>query len=196
MAESTHSGGQGNRGPPDNPEHNAPTSSQVATLSTDGSQLPSRAGRFKAQVVERVDRTEESMQRMGKNVKRGLKTFLGIGKPTNQGEGTTSAQDVAGSAVPASDNANAMGGLDRDGKAAAVAEPSTLSSGAAVGLTLGTEEALGDSIELETEASLPQPSETALGIAVTLVLELFKGPPKALLKMVNVVEVCVSSIFV
>ncbi|RXW16215.1 hypothetical protein EST38_g9642 [Candolleomyces aberdarensis] len=200
MAESTHSGGRGNHGPPDNPERNAPISSQAATLGTDGSQPPSRAGQFKAQVVERVDRTEESMQRMGKNVKRGPKTFLGKEKPTNQGEAAMSAQDVAGSAIPASDNANAMGGLDRDGEAAA------------------TEEALGASAELETAASLPQPYavsssamveqplspktvitsivpkpvldafETALGIAVTLIPDPFKGPTEALLKVVDVVE--------
>ncbi|KAJ2932160.1 hypothetical protein H1R20_g4924, partial [Candolleomyces eurysporus] len=152
MAESTHSGGRDNRGPPDNPDRNTPISSPAATPGPDGNR-PS-ASRFKARVVERFDKAEESMQKMGKNAKGGLKTFLGIGKPKNQGEGATSAQDVAGSAVPASDGPNVAGGV---GEAPAAGEPSTL-AGAAVGLALNSnaEEALGASAELETEATLPQ----------------------------------------
>ncbi|KAJ2927330.1 hypothetical protein H1R20_g9761, partial [Candolleomyces eurysporus] len=84
----------------------------------------------------RVDRAGESVQEMGKDVRRGVKTFFGMGKPKNQGEGATSAQDVGGSAVSASDSNNVTGG---DGEATAA------------------EEALGASAELETEASLPQP---------------------------------------
>ncbi|KAJ2936203.1 hypothetical protein H1R20_g891, partial [Candolleomyces eurysporus] len=134
MAESTHSGRRGNRGPPDNPEYNTPIPSGAATPGTDGT--PSGASRFKARVVERVDKAEESMQRMGKNVKRGVKTFLGIGKPKNQGEGATSAQDVAGSTVSASDGTNFT---DRDGEAPVVEEvlsasqPDAASSSAKVG---------------------------------------------------------------
>ncbi|KAJ2930137.1 hypothetical protein H1R20_g6933, partial [Candolleomyces eurysporus] len=135
MAESTHSGGRDNRGPPDNPDRNTPISSRAATPGPDGSRPSSRASRFKARFVERVDKAEESMQKMGKKVKKGFKTFLGTGKPKDQGEGATSAQDVAGSAVSASDGPNVTGG---------------------VGEAPAAEEALGASAELETEASLPQ----------------------------------------
>ncbi|RXW24885.1 hypothetical protein EST38_g921, partial [Candolleomyces aberdarensis] len=135
MSEFVHSGGD-NRGLPDNPERNTPIPSRAATPGLDGSRPSSKASQFKARVVERADRADESMQRMGKNVKKGFKAFLGIRKPKNQGEGATSARDVSGSAVTASEGTNVTDG-DEEAPAA--------------------EEALGASAELETEASLPRP---------------------------------------
>jgi hypothetical protein len=92
MSEYTHPSGRDNNGPPPDPDRNTPMSSRAATLAgTDESRPPSGTERFKA----RVDRAEERIQRMGRDVKKGFKSFLGISKPKNPREGESSAQGGA-----------------------------------------------------------------------------------------------------
>ncbi|RXW15833.1 hypothetical protein EST38_g10022 [Candolleomyces aberdarensis] len=160
MSENTHSGGGDNHGSPFNdPERTTPVPSRAETPLTDGSGPSRRARGFRAWVGEKYDKGKAKVERGAQKGEKGIKSLLDRGKPKNEG-GEASPQDAGGSvAAGSSDDARRV--MDESKLA-------TSSSKVRV-IAMGT-------------------FKTALGIAVALVPEPFKGPAEALLKVVDVIE--------
>ncbi|RXW13643.1 hypothetical protein EST38_g12212 [Candolleomyces aberdarensis] len=183
MSEFTHSGGE-NRAPR---EHDTPILSRAPSPGNDGVPPPSSTSRFRARVTERADRAEESMQRMGKKVKKGFKTFLGIRKPKNTGEGDTSAQDVVGDI--SSQSTEIASGLAEKGGAHNMKEDVERSRTPAPGMARSAvNESMSAPNTSKVWAIAKGTFKNALVIAAALVPEPFKGPAEALLKVVDVIE--------
>ncbi|RXW14273.1 hypothetical protein EST38_g11581 [Candolleomyces aberdarensis] len=127
MAEFTHSGG-GNPGVPNNPE-NTPLPSRAATPGSDSSQ-PSGGSRFREWVGGKYDKGKAKLERGVQKAEKGAKKLFDRGKPKNEG----GPQDAGVSATSGSSesNADAMGGIRRDGKAAAAGEMGTVDTGVVV----------------------------------------------------------------
>ncbi|RXW15235.1 hypothetical protein EST38_g10622 [Candolleomyces aberdarensis] len=160
MSENTHSGGGDNHGTPFNdPERTTPVPSRAETPVTDGGGPSRRARGFRAWVGEKYDKGKAKVDRGVQKAEKGVKLLVDRGKLKNE-EGEASPQD-AGSSVAA--------GWTDDARRV-VNEPKLATSSSKVRvIAMGT-------------------FKTALGIAVALVPEPFKGPAEALLKVVDVIE--------
>ncbi|RXW15838.1 hypothetical protein EST38_g10016, partial [Candolleomyces aberdarensis] len=184
MSEFTHSGGK-NRAPR---EHDTPIPSRAASPGTDSVPPPSSTSRFRARVTERADRAEERMQRMGKKVKKGLKTFLGIRKPKNTGEGETSAQDAVGD-ISSQRTDIASGSAEEKSGTHNMKEDVEGSRTPAPGMARSAvNESMSAPNTSKVWAIAKGTFKNALVIAAALVPEPFKGPAEALLKVVDVIE--------
>ncbi|KAJ2921664.1 hypothetical protein H1R20_g15431, partial [Candolleomyces eurysporus] len=160
MSENTHSGGGDNHSTPFNdPERDTPIPSRPATPGVDGGGSSGGARRFKAWVGKKYDKGKAKVERGVQKAERGVKSLVDLGKPKNEG-GEASPQDAGGSV--------AAGSSDDARRVVNESKLATSSSKVRV-IAMGT-------------------FKTALGIAVALVPEPFKGPAEALLKVVDVIE--------
>jgi hypothetical protein len=128
-----------------------------------------------------VDKVEDRMQRMGKGVKKGFKTFLGIGKPRTPGEGETSAQGGAHAGA----GADTKSAKDLDDTGATSAQDDAQANTGAT----STRNPVGATTSGAGWAIAKGTLKTALSLIAALVPEPFKGPGEALMKVVDIIEV-------